>query len=272
MVRLVFDDGGFTHANPDESGFLVSPVVYDRLIQLAEIGEYEVGLACTAKYFDVDGLYSAASVNPHVDRICERLLANQDLVEVYNHGLTHRHESEFVEFFSYRTGPISEEIQSSRLALAQEILARVGFRPEVFVPPGHAWEEGITDKLCAAAGFSAIAVKEFEKKPVREWAEKPWRPYKKTWGESQHLKTLWRLGLGIRFDQTRFGALNYLKLSMIFRNDSLSRLAMNRRWRAPVRPSHYFAHVQNLENPDSLRFFSKALTLIRQAYESSLDR
>ena len=165
-----------------------------------------------------------------------------------------------MEFFSYRTGPVSAEIQSSRLALAQEILKRVGFRPEVFVPPGHAWEQGITDKLCDEVGFTAIAVREFEKKPLSEWAKKPWRPYKKTWDESKHLKTLWRLGLGIRFDQTRFGAFNYLKLSMIFRKDPLSRLAMNRRWRAPARPSHYFAHIQNLEDPDSLHFFSKALS------------
>ena len=86
MVRLVFDDGGFTHVNPDGTGPALSPVVYDRLVALAERAGVRVGLACTAKYFDVDGLYEGDALNADADRILKKIGDHAEWIEIYNHG------------------------------------------------------------------------------------------------------------------------------------------------------------------------------------------
>jgi hypothetical protein len=121
-------------------------------------------------------------------------------------------------------------------------------------------------------GFEAIAVRQFEKKRLADWLASPARPYKATWKASDHIETRFRLGLGIRFDQTVFGPANRLKLRMIFRTDVVSRLAMNRTLVPPIAPSHYFAHVQNLQRPESLHFFTRVLSYIERAHASPVDR
>lgn len=272
MVRLVFDDGGFTHVNPDGTGPALSPVVYDRLAALAERAGVRVGLACTAKYFDVDGLYDGDALNADADRILKKIGDHAEWIEIYNHGLTHEHLGEPVEYFSYESGRIDEATQSQRLSTAQEIWSRVGLRPSVLVPPGHAWERGVTDVVAERLGFEAIAVRQFEKKRLADWLASPARPYKATWKASDHIETRFRLGLGIRFDQTVFGPANRLKLRMIFGPDVVSRLAINRTLVPPIAPSHYFAHVQNLQRPESLHFFTRVLSYIERAHASPVDR
>jgi uncharacterized protein DUF2334 len=272
MVRLVFDDGGFTTSNPDGSGFRVPASAYDRLIQFARESGVRMGLACTAKFFDVEGRLGSDGPGAGAEDLIELLQRNRDVVEVYNHGLRHEHEGEHVEFLSYRSGPVPAKIQAERLELAQQILTDVGFEPTVFVPPGHAWERGVTDRIAHEVGLKAIAIRQFEKKPLGEWLRSPGSPYRMSWEPSEVLETHFRLGLGLRFDQTSFSRWNGRKLGMIFQGGVASRMIIHRRASAPIPPSHYFAHVQNLSHERSIPFFREVISHIQRAHADPLDR
>ena len=106
---LVFDDGGFIYSKPNNTGFKIDTKVYYRLLSLAKKNEIKIPVACTAAFFDVDNISKLNTVHPEAERILKMFDENRDFLEIWNHGLTHRYQSDFLEFYLYEKGSINSE-------------------------------------------------------------------------------------------------------------------------------------------------------------------
>lgn len=256
---LVFDDGGMIYSNPNNTGFNIDFEVYNRLLYLAKKNEIRIQIACNAAFFDIDNISGLGIVNPDVEKIIKIFDDNKEYLEVWNHGLNHMYEDEFIEFYSYTKGPISEDYQREHLELSVEILKNVGLDSKTFVPPGHAWELGVTDKIASDLGIEYMAVREFEKSRLKHWIKKPFKPYKMKWGESKHVKCLFRLGLGIPFDQVDFDSKTESKMKTYVSNKFPYTIIANRKLKLKYPIDHFFAHIQNLQKHNSIPYFDRII-------------
>jgi hypothetical protein len=261
---LVFDDGGMTHSNPDGTGFKIDLKVYDRMLLLAKKNNIKIQIACSAAFFDIDNIAGLSLLNPECDKILKLFDDNKDFLEIWNHGLNHRYKNECTEFFSYKDGAISLEYQKEHLKLSQDIFKKVNISPNVFVPPGHAWEQNVTDKIAKEFGLNAIAIREFEKNSFKAWIKNPMQPYKMTWEKSQNINTLFRLGLGIAFDRVHFDEKVKHKMSNYITNRFPQSLLINRKLKLKYPVDHFFAHIQNLQDPNSVDYFDNAIKQIKE--------
>jgi hypothetical protein len=261
---IVFDDGGFINSNPDNSGFPIGFNVYERILELAKKNEIIIPLACTANFFDIDRLYNKSKINPDAVKIMNLIRDNSDYLELWNHGLTHMFKNDYIEFYSYLDGEIDRTVQFEKFKLSQKIFNRLGFFPVTFVPPGHAWEPGVTDLISKAFGIKSIAIREFEKTPANIWFQNPFKRYKKEWESSNHLNTYFRLGLGLSHDQTLFDKKTYFKTLLHIRNRFPLNILTNRKIRLKNKVDHYFAHVQNLVNESSIEYFTFVIKILKQ--------
>ena len=260
---LVFDDGGMTHSNPDGTGFKIDTKVYDRILLLAKKNDIKIQIACNAVFFDIDNIAGMNLLNPDCDKILKLFDDNKNYLEIWNHGLNHRYKNESTEFFSYNEGSISYNYQKEHLKLSQEIFVKNSFSPTVFVPPGHAWEQNVTDKIAKEQGLTSIAIREFEKTSLKSWIRNPGKPYKMTWEKSESLNTLFRLGLGIAFDQVFFNDKVKSKMSNYISNSFPQSLLINRKLKLKYPVDHFFAHIQNLQDKKSVDYFDNAIKQIK---------
>lgn len=256
---LVFDDGGMIYSNPNNTGFKIDFEVYNRLLHLAKKNEIRIQIACNAAFFDVDNISGLGIVNPDVEKIIKIFDDNKEYLEVWNHGLNHMYKDEFTEFYSYTEGAISEDYQREHLELSIEILKKIGLDSKTFVPPGHAWELGVTDKIASNLGLVYIAVREFEKSRLKDWIKNPFKPYKMEWEESKHMKCLFRLGLGIPFDQVDFDSKTESKMKTYVSNKFPYTFVANRKLKLKYPIDHFFAHIQNLQDPSSVPYFDRII-------------
>ena len=260
---LVFDDGGMTHSNPDGTGFKIDIKVYDRILLLAKMNDIKIKIACNAVFFDTDNIAGLNMLNPECDNILKLFDLNKDYLEIWNHGLNHRYKNEFTEFFSYENGSVSQKYQREHLKLSHDIFIQSGFNPDVFVPPGHAWEQNVTDKIAKQLGYTSIAIREFEKTSFKSWIKNPRRPFKMTWDKSENLDTLFRLGLGIAFDHINFDLKVKFKMSNYISNKFPLSFFLNRKSKLKYPIDHFFAHIQNLQNPNNVTYFDNVIKHIK---------
>lgn len=259
-IVLVVDDGGF----PCENGDALEP--YKRIGELAERFNVIVPVAVTACYIDLNNIAGLERINRDAEKIVDFLRTNTNRLPVWNHGLTHAYGEASTEFALYGvpSGSVPESVQQSHFELSQRIFRDAHLPlPRVFVPPGHAWEPTVTDRLAAAAGFSHIAIREFEKKSLGGWLLSPRNPYLATWDEPQGVKPLYRLGLGIPHYQHRLGRGDRRKVRIYTRpGNVLTRLLVYRTTGLVRKPHHFFAHVQNFVNPGSEKFWADVITIL----------
>lgn len=261
---LVFDDGGFTTTDSDGSGSPLPFAVYDRIAELACKHKVALPIAVTAKFLDVNNISGHGMANPDAERIIQFFKDNKETVPLWNHGLTHQFGSEFTEFFSYpQSKVLSEEAHHRHFSLSQKIFEEVGLPTQIFVPPGHGWEQNVTDRIASQYGITTIAIREFEKTTAKAWLKEPLKPYKKQWEPSMHLNTMYRLGLGIQYDQDRFSENDFFKVKKYLRPANiLQRFSIHRTLRTVHSPNHYFAHVQNIRHSESVGFFNDVILRI----------
>jgi len=197
-IFLVVDDGGFPFAQGDH-GKSISLDSYMNILELAYLSSTVIPIGITAGYLDVDRISNPKIVNKDAEKIVKLLQENAETMPVWNHGLTHTYNNRPIEFFFYDSqAKIPAGIQQEHLVLSQKIFAYLDLvSPKVLIPPGHAWEAGVTDKIAKHLGFEAIAVRQFEKTPIKHWKLTPKKAYKQTWQVSKYIDTYWRLGLGI---------------------------------------------------------------------------
>ena len=262
---LVFDDGGFIFSNPDNSGFKLNFELYTRILQLAQLNEVKIAIACTAMFFDIDGLYSKNNINPNIDLLIKFFHKNKDYIELWNHGLTHMTDNNrMTEFFCYEDGNIKKENQEFNIRTSQDIFSKIDLPPNIFVPPGHAWEQDVSDKIAAKYNIEHIAIREFEKSNFREWIKCKTKRYKKEWTPSKELNSLFRLGLGIAYNKTQFTKKDYLKSSHYINNTIPFSILANRKLKLKNSIDHFFAHIQNLQNSNSINYFDMIIKLIKK--------
>ena len=262
---LVFDDGGFIFSNPDNSGFRLNYEVYNRILKLAKLNEIKIPIACTAIFFDIDGVYSKNKINPNIDLLIDYFHQNKDYIELWNHGLTHMTSSnKMTEYYCYENGAISKKEQEFNIRTSQKIFSKIDLIPKTFVPPGHAWEQGVSDKIAAKYNIENIAIREFEKSNFKNWVKFNSKRYKKEWTASTELNSLFRLGLGIAYNKTLFTKKDYLKSSHYISNIIPFSILANRKIKLNYSIDHFFGHVQNLQNLDSINYFDMIIKLIKK--------
>ena len=267
-TMLVIDDGGFITSNPDGSGFPIPFKTYVRVLELAKRHEIKIPIACTACFFDLDNISGVATPNPDADRLLKLFADNPHHLELWNHGLTHRLRDGYTEFLEYGSDPVPEAIQVLHLESSRQIFKQVGFNTEILVPPGHAWEQGVTDRLASELGFKVIAAREFEKAPMHLIVRNSAQRDLMKWTHSRYLETRFRLGLGLKFDQTTFSDWGLLRTTAYVRGAFWARLLLNRRLGLKYPVHHYFAHIQNFVDSSSDNFFDQVMSGIA---ESSVD-
>ena len=261
-IVLVVDDGGLPCDDGTCGGNRIGFDAYKRVLHLAQKHQIAIPIGVTAGFLDINGVAKDSIINEDAERIISFLKENADSLPVWNHGLTHSYRGRPTEFFLYDTREkIPESVQRENLQSSQAIFESLGLaRPSVFIPPGHAWEPGVTDRIAKEVGFGAIAVREFEKKPLKQWLLSPHRPYKKVWHKSEHLETLWRLGLGIPSRKRKLTGFDVWKSFEYIRpSNKLVSYAVYRSWSAPHRPHHFFAHIQNFCDVESIKLWDRII-------------
>lgn len=252
---IVFDDGGLITSNPDNTGFKIDFVAYERLLELAKRNDIKIPIACTASFFDFNNCYDKSIINKNAEKIIRLVQNNKDYLEIWNHGLTHMYNNEYTEFYSYVNGKVSHEIQEYNIKTSRQIFETAGIKTQTFVPPGHAWEQDVTDLIASKYGFKEIAVREFEKTSLKSWIKNPLNRYKKQWNKSKYINTLFRLGLGIPHDKTNFAKRDYKKTKLYITQPFPINILINRKIKFQFYVDHFFAHIQNLSDEKSLAFF-----------------
>jgi hypothetical protein len=209
-------------------------------------------------------------VNKNIDQILDLFYKNSDFLEIWNHGLTHSSNDLATEFYNYERGSVNVKVQDESLRLSQKIFSNAGFDITTLVPPGHAWESGVTDRIASYYGINTIAVREFEKKNITQWIKSPLHPFKQTWEESRYVNTIFRLGLGIPYDLTIFSDKVFDRTKRFLNGSTLEVLRMNRFKSLHYPVDHYFAHVQNLQNQNSMAYFNMCINEIKRTRLSKL--
>ena len=160
------------------------------------------------------------------------------------------------EFFNLDHGrPVPEIDQASHLKACSAICEVMGLgRPEAFVPPCHAWQPGVTDRLLASHGiFRIITV------PVVRFAGRTYRTLR-----SDYLRVLPRRSLHLSHD-TAEGSLDDCRQRTMHRMvspmNAFWSLRYYRRWQEPTVHS-YYAHVTNFF-PESRDFWRRFFDGVR---------
>lgn len=263
---LVVDDGGFSTSSPDGAGFAVGLSHYETLAELAERHGLRVPLAVTAGFVDLGNLSGEGLAGPESSRLVDFLKRHESVLPVWNHGLTHRYGDHLTEFGVRGSAVgVPEEVQARSVELSQAIFADLGLAvPQTLVPPGHAWEPGVTDRLASRAGIRAIAIREFEKTSPGAWLVRPWRRFERAWPRSDFLGTLYRSGLGVAYDKRRFESWDLWKARQ-FARPSPRWLALLIHRTPSVRPPHHFyAHIQNF-TASSVGFWDRLIPALKEA-------
>ena len=265
-VLLVVDDIGAANELPDGSGAPIDFSNCQRLLRIAIENKVRIPVAVTAGFLDIDNVAGLGVTNRHADKIIRILEENRQHLPVWNHGLTHRFEDEYTEFGSYKQGrDVSAELQRQHLEVSQKIFKSIGLgEPDVFVPPAHAWVPGVTDKIVGELGFSAMAIRQFEKKSLTDWLKSPSHPYKQTWPQPAVIETYYRLGLGIPYNVRSVGLFQYLKSRQyISPGNKAIRFMLYRSADTIMKPHHYFAHIQNLTTDKSVYWMGKIIQQLK---------
>ena len=151
---LVVDDGAFPEAGDGDTRRPVGLDTYDTIVRLGREFGMRIPVCLTLQYLDRRNRSGQASVLPYAEALVERLVESRDAVEIGYHGLVHSLGGRTGEFFEIDTRrSVPEGVQARHIEISARIFEDWGLPfPTLFVPPFHAWEHGVTDRLVAAVG------------------------------------------------------------------------------------------------------------------------
>ena len=155
---IVVDDGGHPYAGTKGEWGEIGIAVYHTLLKLAGEFKLRIPICFTMKYLDKRNVCGFAEPLRYLDELMGLLRENQNLIEVGYHGLTHEYEDHPGEFYRIDIDlPVPASIQKEHIEKSADIFSHLGFDfPELFVPPYHAWEHGVTDRLVAQFGVKYL--------------------------------------------------------------------------------------------------------------------
>ncbi len=159
---IVVDDGGFPSSAPasvfQPADMTVQISAYETIVRLAAEFGMRIPVCFTMKYLDVHKLSACATPLPYAAELLEYLKENSRSIEFGYHGLTHEYNGCAQEFFCLDTATkVPEETQRQHIQSSAEIFKSLGMEfPKIFVPPCHAWEGEVTDRLLAEYGVKYL--------------------------------------------------------------------------------------------------------------------
>jgi hypothetical protein len=221
------------------------------------------------KYLDVNHIAQESSALPYAGELIAFLKDNAEFIEFSYHGLTHEYDNKPIEFFDiYTNSRVPCSIQRSHIRASFQIIESLSLpKPEIFVPPGHAWQLGVTDKILSEYGIRYLV-----STPAFTFNEISYH-----WGDSLFLSFLPRTSVGIRHDDINLNEgimrRTRVKSPILINADSVKRricprsiyynLRYERRLVSP--PIHsYMTHIGNFSN-QAMRFW-------RQIFDFVLER
>lgn len=154
---FIVDDGGFNFALPNNEKEITMEF-YVNIVRLAKKYNIKIPVCFTMKYFDKENISGYGTPLKYIDDLIEFLKENNNFIEVGFHGLLHEHKNHIGEYYCLDTNTkVREEIQEEYIKKSKSIFEywELDF-PQLFVPPYHAWENGITDKILSKYGVKYL--------------------------------------------------------------------------------------------------------------------
>ena len=267
---IAVDDGGFKRMWPDDRGPAIPFGAYENLLLLAQEFDLRVVVAFTMKFLDLDNVSGVATPLSYGDQLLSWIRDNPEHVEVADHGLTHQWAGGYFEFFNPYTGQAPPESEQREHVMACRDIWRsldMPF-PQIFIPPAHGWQSGVTDRLYAEVGTRDMITVPYAKVTRDAHSERRrlnpfawWRPVY-TWPESNSLRVLPRSSMGLRSVDGPPGALHRRVIRSAVKPGS----SLVRRWldRSSTREHvhSYMTHIGNFAGAKNLMFWHRLLTWV----------
>ncbi len=271
---FIIDDGAFPYALPEKE-CPVGMKVYENILKIAKAFQVRIPICLTLKHLDSTGISKEADPVPYCDELVSFLKENQKYLEIGYHGLTHEYQQHVGEFFRLDTNQaVPEEVQREHIQLSQDIFESWGLNfPELFVPPYHAWEEGVTDRLLSELGVKYIVSMPILKVGAHHY----------TWKGSQHLAFYPRKSLGLSGSDCHFSMNDFRKIRFYpqktvleFVKDHIQPISLMSKLRIHhslfPKPVHSFmTHIGNFFD-ESLDFWLKLFEYVEKNEELYLCR
>ena len=155
---LVIDDGAQPTVESEGRIHDVGIAPYQTVLRIADRFGLRIPICFTMKYLDTKNISGCASPLKYTDELIGLLKGNRSRIEVGYHGLTHQYQNHAGEFYCLDSGsPVPGAVQQEHIDKSAEIFSAMGFDfPEIFVPPYHAWERGVTDNLVSKLGVKYL--------------------------------------------------------------------------------------------------------------------
>jgi len=260
---IVIDDGGFDFAVYENRNSKISMDVYYTILKLAREFDIKIPICFTMKYLDKENISGVGTPLEYADDLVDFLKENKKYIEIGYHGLTHKYKNHIGEFYCLDVNePIPEKIQREHIEKSAKIFEywNLDF-PELFVPPYHAWELGVTDKLLSKFGVKYLV--SFEKFRYNNYEYK--------WNASRYILFLPREDMGIYSYHTYLteDRLKIAKKLILPRN-----IINNLRFRKRIfnKPVHsYMTHIGNFM-PQNYDFWVELLNWVKDNPKLQLCR
>lgn len=262
---FLIDDGGFNYALAPLKKGKITLNNYENILKIAKKFNLKIPICFTMKYLDKKNLSGQSQVLDYIDELIDLLKNNQQYLEIGYHGLTHEYQGQQGEFFCLsKNQPVPLAIQKQHFIKSKNIFDfwQLPF-PQIFVPPDHAWQLGVTDKLAS----------EFGVKYLISCQKMVFQNHHYQWQNSSWLKFLPRKSLGLNSNdfylnpkQIRYlrffppkNLLDFVK-SCIIPQGFLNRVRIHKT--LFNQPTHsYITHIGNFSQA-SLQFWSQLLHLV----------
>lgn len=137
---------------------------YELVLDLAREFDLIMPVAYTFRYLDYANISGLGGALEYADELVQFARENSSRLPIYHHGLTHGYDyvqfdpcwtATHAEFYDFdHRQAIPETQQTQHLIKCQEICSYLHFPPlDTFVPPCHAWEPGVTDRILREHGI-----------------------------------------------------------------------------------------------------------------------
>jgi len=149
------DDGGFPFVQDDisEQKTPIPFTCYETLVKIAKEFNLRIPVAFTMKYLDINVVSGLGKPLSYAKKLIKFLKENKEYIEIAYHGLTHNWKGGPEEF----SEKIPEKAQKEHVEKSEKIFDSLSWTfPEIFIPPYHRWEPGVTDKILKDFGTKYI--------------------------------------------------------------------------------------------------------------------
>jgi hypothetical protein len=250
---IIVDDGGFKSAGHGDQKIEIDMETYSTILKIARKFNITIPICFTMKYLDKENISGYGTPLEYADELVDFLNKNKKWIEIGYHGLTHEYKGHTGEFYCLDTNePIPEEIQREHIEKSAKIFWYWNLKfSELFVPPYHAWELGVTDKILSEYGVKYLI----------SHSNLKYGNYTSRWGKSRYLIFLPREHIGILSYHTNLNEdqLKIAKKAILPRN-----IINNLRFRRTVfnKPVHsYMTHIGNFM-PKNYDFWVEILSMV----------